>query len=197
MTKRAIDIVISTFALIIFSPVIFVVGFLCLFILGYPIFFIQARPGLNNKNFNFVKFRTMTSQKSKNGNLLSDELRLTSFGKFLRSTSLDEIPSFWNVLKGDMSLVGPRPLLEEYLKLYSAQEILRHKVKPGITGWAQINGRNNISWKEKFKLDLWYVENQSFYLDFKILFLTIWKVIKRENINSFGHVTTNKFNGNN
>jgi sugar transferase EpsL len=137
----------------------------------------------------------MTSEKDENGNLLSDKDRITSFGKFLRKTSLDELPSLWNVLKGDMSLVGPRPLLMEYLPLYSKEQMRRHEVKPGITGWAQINGRNTISWDEKFKLDVWYVDNQSIWLDTKILFITAWKVLKREGISQKGHVTMERFRG--
>jgi len=163
--------------------------------MGYPVIFKQKRPGLNGKTFNFYKFRTMTNEKDENGNLLADKDRLTSFGKFLRKTSLDELPSLWNVLKGDMSLVGPRPLLMEYLPLYSDKQMRRHEVKPGITGWAQINGRNAISWEEKFKLDIWYVDNQSFWFDIKIIFLTIWKVLKREGISHSGFATMEKFKG--
>jgi len=163
---------------------------------GLSIFFIQKRPGLNGQPFTFYKFRTMTNCEDGNGNLLPDKDRLTSFGKLLRKTSLDELPSLWNVLKGDMSLVGPRPLLMEYLPLYSIEQMRRHEVKPGITGWAQINGRNSISWEEKFKLDVWYVENQSIWLDFKIILLTIWKVLKREGISHGSEATMPKFKGN-
>jgi len=163
--------------------------------LNSPVLFKQSRPGLNGKIFNVYKFRTMTNECDKNGTLLSDEARLTKFGKFLRSTSLDELPSLWNVLKGDISLVGPRPLLVEYLPLYSTQQARRHEVKPGITGWAQINGRNAISWDEKFDLDVWYVDNQSIWLDIKILWLTVKKVILRDGISQNNHVTMDKFRG--
>ena len=163
--------------------------------LNSPVLFKQSRPGLNGKIFNVYKFRTMTNECDKNGTLLSDEARLTKFGKFLRSTSLDELPSLWNVLKGDISLVGPRPLLVEYLPLYSTQQARRHEVKPGITGWAQINGRNAISWEEKFDLDVWYVDNQSIWLDIKILWLTVKKVILRDGISQNNHVTMDKFRG--
>ena len=165
--------------------------------LNSPVLFKQSRPGLNGKIFNVYKFRTMTNECDKNGTLLSDEARLTKFGKFLRSTSLDELPSLWNVLKGDISLVGPRPLLVEYLPLYSTQQARRHEVKPGITGWAQINGRNAISWDEKFDLDVWYVDNQSIWLDIKILWLTVKKVIVRDGINQDGQATAEYFKGNN
>jgi len=163
--------------------------------LNSPVLFKQSRPGLNGKIFNVYKFRTMTNECDKNGTLLSDEARLTKFGKFLRSTSLDELPSLWNVLKGDISLVGPRPLLVEYLPLYSTQQARRHEVKPGITGWAQVNGRNAISWDEKFDLDVWYVDNQSFWLDIKILWLTVQKVISRDGISAKNQVTMPKFKG--
>ena len=164
--------------------------------LGSPIFFKQPRTGLNGKIFNIYKFRTMTDDCDKDGILLPDELRLTKFGKFLRSTSLDELPSLWNVLKSDMSLVGPRPLLLEYLTLYSTQQARRHEVKPGITGWAQVNGRNAITWGEKFDLDVWYVDNQSIGLDIKILWLTVKKVIMRDGINQVGQSTMENFKGN-
>ena len=163
--------------------------------LNSPVLFKQSRPGLNGKIFNVYKFRTMTNECDKNGTLLSDEARLTKFGKFLRSTSLDELPSLWNVLKGDISLVGPRPLLVEYLPLYSTQQARRHEVKPGITGWAQINGRNAISWDEKFDLDVWYVGNQSIWLDIKILWLTVKKVITRDGISSSNEATMPAFTG--
>jgi lipopolysaccharide/colanic/teichoic acid biosynthesis glycosyltransferase len=163
--------------------------------LGDPIFFTQIRPGLNSKPFEMLKFRTMTNECSADGVLLPDSKRLTNFGRFLRATSLDELPELWNVLKGDMSLVGPRPLLMEYLPLYTEEQARRHEVRPGITGWAQVNGRNAISWEEKFKLDVWYVENQSFFLDVRILALTILKVIKRDGISAQGEVTMTKFTG--
>ena len=183
------------FVLIIFSPILVIIGFCIFLIIGIPILFVQERPGYKNKVFNFIKFRTMTNCEDGNGNLLPDKDRLTSFGKLLRKTSLDELPSLWNVLKGDMSLVGPRPFLMEYLPLYSIEQMRRHEVKPGITGWAQINGRNSISWEEKFKLDVWYVENQSIWLDFKIILLTIWKVLKREGISHGSEATMPKFKG--
>ena len=154
--------------------------------LGSPLFFKQARPGLNAEVFNMYKLRSMTNKCDKDGNLLNDEVRLTKFGKFLRSTSLDELPSLWNVLKGDMSLVGPRPLLVEYLPLYSERQSRRHEVKPGITGWAQVNGRNAISWDEKFELDVWYVDNKSIWLDIKILWMTVKKVISRDGVSPEG-----------
>ena len=170
-------------------------GFGILLINGMPMLFVQERPGYNNKIFKFIKFCTMSNDLDGNGDLLPDGDRLTSFGKFLRKTSIDELPSLWNVLKGDMSLVGPRPLLLEYLPLYSKEQMRRHEVKPGITGWAQVNGRNAISWEEKFKLDIWYVENQSFWLDIKIMALTIWKVMKREGISHNKYETMPKYTG--
>jgi sugar transferase EpsL len=163
--------------------------------LGSPIFFKQQRPGLHSKPFYFYKFRTMTDEKNEDGELLPDEFRLTSFGKFLRKSSLDEFPQFINVIKGDISLVGPRPLLMTYLSLYTKEQAKRHLVRPGITGWAQINGRNSITWEEKFKLDVWYVDNQSFFLDLKILILTIKKVIKSEGIKHGDHATMPIFRG--
>lgn len=165
--------------------------------LGSPIFFTQSRPGKDGKIFKMIKFRTMTDERDEHGKLLADEKRLTQFGKFLRATSIDELPEMLNVLKGDMSLVGPRPLLVEYLDLYSQEQARRHDVKPGVTGWAQVNGRNAISWQDKFKLDCWYVDNRSMLLDIKILLLTVKKVFFRENINQQGHVTIDKFSGNN
>ena len=163
---------------------------------GRPILFKQMRPGLNSNLFLFYKFRTMNNMKNNKGVLLPDQERITKIGRFLRQTSLDELPSLFNVLKGDMSLVGPRPLLKEYLPFYSSKEAQRHNLKPGITGWAQINGRNSISWEEKFKLDIWYIENKSFYLDIKILFITLIKVINKEGINESEHTTMSKFKGN-
>lgn len=177
------------------SPVFLIVALLVRINLGSPILFTQERIGLNNDVFKMYKFRTMKDGKDKNGNLLPDSERLTKFGKILRSTSLDELPEFINILKGDMSLIGPRPLLVEYLSLYSNEQIKRHNVLPGLTGWAQINGRNTISWSEKFKLDVWYVENWSISLDIKIFFLTIYKVFRRDGINQEGKVTMTKFNG--
>jgi lipopolysaccharide/colanic/teichoic acid biosynthesis glycosyltransferase len=163
--------------------------------LGSPVLFKQDRPGLNGNIFSMVKFRTMTNECDSASNLLPDEDRLTKFGEFLRSTSLDELPGFWSVLKGDMSLVGPRPLLTEYLPLYSKEQARRHEVKPGITGWAQVNGRNSISWEEKFDLDIWYVDNQSIWLDIKILWLTVKKVIARDDISQDNNTTMEKFKG--
>ena len=163
--------------------------------LGSPVFFSQVRPGMGGRPFRMFKFRTMTNQRDESGELLPDSVRLTRFGKFLRSSSLDELPELWNVLKGDMSLVGPRPLLMEYLPLYNERQNRRHEVRPGITGWAQVNGRNAISWEQKFELDVWYVENQSFWLDLKILFLTVWKVVRRDGISAAGDATMPKFTG--
>ena len=164
--------------------------------IGHPIIFKQSRPGLNGKPFTFYKFRTMTNQVDKDGNLLSDEERLTNLGTFLRKTSLDELPSLWNVLKGDMSLVGPRPLLAEYIPRYSKFQARRHEMRPGITGWAQINGRNTISWDEKFGYDIWYINNKSFFLDIKILLITLIKVFRLEGINQSESSTMEKFKGN-
>tara|TARA_B100000749_G_scaffold279621_1_gene272870 strand:- start:427 stop:1026 length:600 start_codon:yes stop_codon:yes gene_type:complete len=194
--KRIFDLVVTFFGLLLLLPVITLTALILISKLGLPIFFKQSRPGLNGKIFNIYKFRTMTNECDKDGILLSDESRLTKFGKFLRSTSLDELPSLWNVLKSDMSLVGPRPLLLEYLPLYSTQQARRHEVKPGITGWAQVNGRNAITWGEKFDLDVWYVDNQSIWLDIKILWLTVKKVIMRDGINQVGQSTMEKFKGN-
>jgi len=193
--KHLLDLTVVTFVLLLISPVILILMSLVLFGLGAPIFFIQSRPGLHGKPFRIVKFRTMTDDRDKNGILLEDEDRIKRIGNFLRKTSLDELPSLFNVLKGDMSLVGPRPLLIEYLEHYTPEQNRRHEVKPGITGWAQVNGRNAISWEDKFNLDVWYVDNQSIWLDTKILFITIWKVIKVEGISHAGHVTMEKFQG--
>ena len=195
MLKRVFDIIASLMGLILLSPVILITAILVRTKLGSPIFFTQDRVGKDNKIFKMIKFRTMTDEKDKDGELLSDEYRLTSFGKFLRSTSIDELPELINVLKGDMSLVGPRPLLQEYIPLYSKEQIRRHDVLPGLTGWAQVNGRNSISWCDKFKLDVWYVDNQSFILDIKIILMTILKVVKRDGINQEGEVTSDYFNG--
>ena len=195
MLKWVFDFTLSLIGIIIFTPFIIIIGLWLLIVLGHPIFFKQQRPGLNGISFNFIKFRTMTNTKNGEGDLLPDKNRLTPLGSFLRKTSLDELPSLWNVLKGDMSLVGPRPLLMEYLPLYSKEQMRRHEVKPGITGWAQINGRNAISWEEKFELDVWYVENQSFWLDIRILLLTIWKVLKQDGISQEGSATMEKFMG--
>ncbi|WP_035665613.1 sugar transferase [Halalkalibacter akibai] len=193
--KRAFDLCVSISLLILLSPIYVLVTFLIRWKLGSPIIFKQQRPGLNGKSFYLYKFRTMTSEIDKNGELLPDEMRLTSFGLFLRKFSLDELPQLFNVVIGDISLVGPRPLLMEYLPLYTKKQLKRHNVKPGITGWAQVNGRNAISWEEKFELDVWYVENQSLILDFKILLLTFIKVFKSEGINQPGNVTMERFKG--
>ena len=195
MMKYLIDFTFSFFGIIIFSPILMIIMLIITISMGRPIFFIQKRPGLNGIPLNFCKFRTMTYEKNIDGTLFSDEKRLTRFGKILRKTSLDELPSLWNVLKGDMSLVGPRPLLMEYLPLYTKEQARRHEVKPGITGWAQINGRNTTTWEEKFRLDIWYVDNQSIFLDLKILLLTIWKVFTREGISPKGGPTMEKFKG--
>ena len=195
MLKRVFDIIASLIGLILLSPVILITAILVRTKLGSPIFFTQDRVGKDNKIFKMIKFRTMSDERDEYGELLSDEYRLTSFGKFLRSTSIDELPELINVLKGDMSLVGPRPLLQEYIPLYSKEQIRRHDVLPGLTGWAQVNGRNSISWCDKFKLDVWYVDNQSFILDIKIIFMTILKVLKRDGINQEGEVTSDYFNG--
>lgn len=189
------DFVMSALLLLLLSPVLILLCFFIRFKLGSPIIFSQIRPGLNKKPFKMIKFRTMTDAVDDKGHLLSDELRLTPFGKFLRSTSLDELPELWNVLKGEMSLVGPRPLLMDYLPLYNQEQMQRHNVRPGITGWAQINGRNALSWEDKFKYDVWYVNHQSFGLDVKILFLTLRKVFKREGIQAEGEVTAARFVG--
>ncbi len=194
--KRAFDLVITLIGLLLLSPVIISTALITQLKFGSPIFFKQARPGLNEKIFNMYKFRTMTNECDKGGTLLSDEARLTKFGKFLRSTSLDELPGLLNVLKGEMSLVGPRPLLVEYLPLYSEKQSRRHEVNPGITGWAQVNGRNAISWDQKFDLDVWYVDNQSFWLDIKILWMTIKKVIARDDISPEGSEIMPRFDDN-
>ena len=195
-TKKIFDSLLIFLSLPLTLPIYLLTMLLVLTQLNFPILFRQPRTGLNGKIFNIYKFRTMTDDCDKDGILLPDELRLTKFGKFLRSTSLDELPSLWNVLKSDMSLVGPRPLLLEYLTLYSTQQARRHEVKPGITGWAQVNGRNAITWGEKFDLDVWYVDNQSIWLDIKILWLTVKKVIMRDGINQVGQSTMENFKGN-
>ena len=194
--KKIFDLLLIFLSLPLILPIYLLTMLLVLTQLNFPILFRQSRTGLNGKIFNIYKFRTMTNECDKDGILLSDEARLTKFGKFLRSTSLDELPSLWNVLKSDMSLVGPRPLLLEYLPLYSTQQARRHEVKPGITGWAQVNGRNAITWGEKFDLDVWYVDNQSIWLDIKILWLTVKKVIMRDGINQVGQSTMESFKGN-
>ena len=193
--KRAFDLVVSAVSLILLSPCILIVAILVRLKLGAPILFTQSRPGKNDRVFEIFKFRSMTSETDQHGNLLPDETRLTKFGRFMRATSLDELPGLVNVLKGDMSLVGPRPLLVEYLPRYNARQKRRHEVKPGITGWAQVNGRNAVSWEERFELDVWYVENQSFLLDLKILVMTVGKVVRRSGVSAAGHATMPKFQG--
>lgn len=195
--KRFLDIILSGLALIVLSPVYLVAAILVRIKLGSPVIFIQKRPGKDNKIFNMYKFRTMTDKRDGQGNLLPDDERLTSFGKILRSTSLDELPELWNIFKGDMSIVGPRPLLIEYLDIYTDDQIKRHLVRPGLTGLAQVNGRNAISWNEKFQFDIDYIESISFSLDIKIIFLTIKKVLIKEGISSDTSVTIEKFNGEN
>ncbi|EHQ1322979.1 undecaprenyl phosphate N,N'-diacetylbacillosamine 1-phosphate transferase [Campylobacter upsaliensis] len=194
--KRAFDFVLALVLLLLFSPLILLTALL-LKITQKSVIFTQLRPGKDEKPFVIYKFKTMSDERDERGELLPDELRLRSFGKLVRSLSLDELLQLFNVLKGDMSFVGPRPLLMEYLSLYNARQKLRHRVRPGITGWAQVNGRNNISWEKKFELDVYYVENISFFLDLKILFLTAFKVLKRSGVNKEGQATTEKFNGKN
>lgn len=195
--KRVFDFFVSLLALIILSPIIGITALLIRFKIGSPVLFKQQRPGLNGKPLCVYKFRSMTDERDENGELLPDDIRLTSLGKVIRKLSLDELPQLWNVFKGDMSFVGPRPLLVEYLPLYNERQARRHDVRPGITGWAQVNGRNAISWEEKFELDVWYVENRSFWLDMKILFMTVVKVFKSEGISQDGQATMTKFEGNN
>lgn len=193
--KRLFDVVVSACALLVLALPLLVVIWMVRRKLGSPVFFTQVRPGMHGKPFKMVKFRSMTSERGTDGELLPDAERLTPFGRFLRSTSLDELPELCNVLKGDMSLVGPRPLLMEYLPLYSPEQARRHEVRPGITGWAQVNGRNAISWEDKFKLDVWYVDHCSLWLDIKILWLTVKKVLVREGISAAGEATMGKFTG--
>lgn len=194
--KRAFDVVASCIAIVLLSPLLILVSALVLMLIGRPIFFRQTRPGLNGKPFEMLKFRSMTDAVDVDGNPLSDRERLTKFGMLLRSSSLDEIPEFLNVLRGEMSLVGPRPLLMQYLPLYTKEQARRNEVRPGITGWAQINGRNALSWEQKFLLDVWYIDNWSFTLDLRILFATVGKVIKRSGIRQEGDATMPVFLGN-
>lgn len=196
MYKRLFDISASACGLLLLSPVIAIVAWQIRRKLGSPVLFRQIRPGLNGRPFEMIKFRTMRDAMDPDGKPLPDSERMTPFGSFLRSSSLDEFPELWNVLKGDMSLVGPRPLLMEYLPLYSPEQYRRHEVRPGISGWAQINGRNALSWEEKFKLDVWYVDNRSFWLDLKIIFQTLKKVVVRDGINAKDEATMPKFTGN-
>lgn len=193
--KRIVDLAASVTLGLLILPLALIIACLVRYKLGSPILFKQERPGLNERRFQLYKFRTMNEARDVSGHLLPDEVRLTTFGKLLRKFSLDELPQLINVIKGDMSLVGPRPLLVEYLPLYTTEQLKRHAVKPGITGWAQVNGRNLITWEEKFDLDLWYVENQSLLLDFKIIILTFWKVIKSEGIKNDNHATMPIFRG--
>lgn len=195
MLKRIIDITASGTALIILSPLFAVTAYKIKKNLGSPVLFKQTRPGINGEPFEMIKFRTMLDAYDKEGNLLPNEQRHTKFGNLLRSTSLDELPELWNVFKGDMSLVGPRPLLTDYLPLYNEEQARRHNVRPGVTGWAQVNGRNTLSWEEKFKLDTWYVDNQSFWLDLKIIILTLKKVIIKEGVNASDNITMTRFTG--
>jgi sugar transferase EpsL len=193
--KRAIDLLIAVPAFFIASPIWIIIAFLIKMKMGNPIYFIQTRPGLNGTLFKMYKFRSMTNKCDANGNILPDADRLIPLGQFLRSSSLDELPELYNVIKGEMSIVGPRPLLTKYLKRYTPEQARRHAVRPGITGWAQINGRNAITWEKKFILDVWYVDNQTFWLDLKIIALTIYKILKREAINQPGHATAEEFMG--
>lgn len=195
MTKRLFDLFVSLTLLSLLVLPMAILGLLVRLKLGSPVLFRQARPGINGQSFAMIKFRTMTNQRGINGELMPDAMRLTKFGNFLRSSSLDELPELWNVLKGEMSLVGPRPLLMEYLPLYTKEQARRHEVRPGITGWAQVNGRNAISWEDKFRLDVWYVDHHSLWVDLKILWLTLRKVLVRDGISAQGDVTMPKFKG--
>jgi sugar transferase EpsL len=194
--KRILDLILTAFGLVVLSPLFILIGALALVFHGYPILYKQQRPGYKARPFDIYKFRTMRDTRDENGCLLPDEMRLTRFGRMLRSTSLDELPELINILRSEMSLVGPRPLLMQYLERYSTEQARRHDVMPGMTGWSQINGRNRITWEEKFALDVWYVDHWSFWLDVKILFLTIFKVITREGINQAGQATAEEFMGN-
>lgn len=194
--KRLFDLTAAGVGLVALSPLLLILILLVRLKLGSPVFFAQIRPGLHGKPFKMLKFRTMTEARDPEGNLLPDAVRLTRLGKFLRSTSLDELPELWNVFTGEMSLVGPRPLLMEYLPRYNEHQARRHEVRPGITGWAQVNGRNAISWDQKFDYDVWYVENQSFWLDLKILLMTVGKVLRRDGISAAGEATMERFTGN-
>jgi sugar transferase EpsL len=192
---RLLDILASLLGLTLLLPLLAIVAIAVRMRLGSPVLFYQERPGLQGKLFTLRKFRTMRTPRAGEELLATDAVRLTHFGRFLRSTSLDELPTLWNVLRGDMSLVGPRPLLPEYLPLYTTHQMRRHEVKPGITGWAQVNGRNAISWEEKFELDVWYVDQRSFFLDLKILWMTVWQVVARRDIVADGHATMPPFRG--
>lgn len=196
LNKRLFDIFATSLGLLILSPLVLIIATLVRIRHGAPVLFRQQRPGYKGSPFYIYKFRTMTNVRAADGSLLPDSARLTSLGRFLRSSSLDELPEFFNILRGEMSLVGPRPLLMQYLERYSPEQARRHSVLPGLTGWAQINGRNALTWEEKFKLDVWYVNNRSFWLDVKILLLTFWKVFKREGISQPDHATMEEFMGN-
>lgn len=196
MAKRIMDILVASAALMLLAPPLLLLSVLVRISFGSPVLFRQVRPGLHGRPFMMVKFRTMTDERGEDGELLPDAQRLTAFGRFLRASSLDELPELWNVLRGEMSLVGPRPLLMEYLPLYSPEQARRHEVRPGITGWAQVNGRNAVSWEERFKLDVWYVDHSSLWLDLRILWLTVRKVIVREGISAQGEATMPRFTGN-
>jgi lipopolysaccharide/colanic/teichoic acid biosynthesis glycosyltransferase len=195
LSKRLFDLLATLLSLVVTLPLLLILSLVVWIFLGTPVFFLQQRPGYKGRPFITYKFRTMTNRRGPEGNLLPDAERLTPFGRFLRSTSLDDLPQLWNVLRGEMSIVGPRPLLMCYLDRYTPEQMRRHDVLPGITGWAQIHGRNVLSWDEKFRLDVWYVDNWSFWLDLKILFLTPWKVFRREGISQPGHVTAEEFKG--
>jgi len=195
VVKRLFDLLIAGIALVVLSPLLLMLAVLVRLSVGSPILFRQLRPGLHGRPFTLYKFRTMTGARDANGHLLPDADRLTPFGRFLRSTSLDELPELWNVLKGDMSLVGPRPLLMRYLDRYTPEQARRHEVKPGLTGWAQVNGRNALTWEERFDLDVWYVDNDSLWLDLRIIALTAWKILKREGIRQPGQATVEEFMG--
>jgi len=194
LRKRIFDLALSISALFFLTPLILTIAFLVRMRIGSPVLFCQVRPGLQGKPFVIYKFRTMADERDEDGNLLPDGERLTRLGRFLRKTSMDELPELFNVIKGDMSIVGPRPLLMQYLDRYTPEQARRHEVKPGITGWAQVNGRNAITWEEKFKLDVWYVDNMSLWLDLKIIAMTVWKIFKREGINQPGQATAEEFN---
>lgn len=195
MIKRSFDVVVSATALLVLAIPLAALALMIRMRLGSPVLFVQERPGLHGKPFRMTKFRTMTSERDAEGNLLPDHLRLPPFGRFLRASSLDELPELWNVLKGDMSLVGPRPLLMEYLPLYSLEQGRRHAVRPGITGWAQVNGRNALSWERKFECDVWYVDHHNLLLDARIIWMTVRKVFKREGISAAGEATMPRFRG--
>lgn len=195
LIKSLLDRLVAAIALLVFSPILISVAIAIYIRMGSPVVFAQPRPGKDGQIFTFYKFRTMTDERDSEGKLLPDEKRLTPFGQFLRKTSLDELPQLWNVLKGDMSFVGPRPLIVEYLDRYTPEQARRHEVKPGITGWVQVNGRNNRPWEEKFKLDVWYVDNWSLWLDLKILFLTVFKVLQQDGISQEGYATSEEFKG--